>query len=312
MSWHDATVNSLPPLAWPPAAVEDGVDATAAPPQPLGLIEARLPPRRPPPPEGGPRMLLWHANPAPAVDAAAQLLLDVEPAVAFVAAEETVPVGGRPRLIADLARRTGCGHVLAVSGLAPRGAALALASLALLSPHVLYKLGLERLPGAAPTGGVGSPVALLAQLEVDGVPTTLAAVRLVAGRGPEDRARQVAALLDRIDLYDRHLPVLIAGDLVTTTLGADAPAAPAELTPDRLLEPEPYEPMFELFRRRGYAWRAGNVPRVATGRLGPWGDARPPAAKRLWFLARGLVARAPAILPAPGSHDALSVRVGPS
>jgi hypothetical protein len=274
LSWHDATVNSLPPLVWPPVVAEDAVDAAPLP-QPLGLIEARLPPVRRPPPEGGARMLQWHVDPPLSVDSAAQFLAETAPAVAFVMAEERVPVGGRPRAIPDLARRSGGGHVLAIAGLAPRGGdALAVSSLGLISPHLLYKLGLERLPGPAPPGGIGSPTALFAQLELDGVPVSLVAARLESGAAAEDGSWQVAALLGRIDRYGRLLPALVALEL------AGRAAA---------------EPMLEPFRRRGFA---RPPPRAA-------GDA---AAGR-WLLARGLACRAAAIPPAPGGHDAIGLRV---
>ena len=65
--------------------------------------------------------------------------------------------------------------------------------------------------------------------------------------------------------------------------------------PRRLIEPERYEPLFEIARNRGYEWNAANA-------VGPTERAAPgetaPLSHIDWFLVRGLHVSEPAIIPA--------------
>jgi len=89
-----------------------------------------------------------------------------------------------------------------------------------------------------------------------------------------------------------------------------------EEDPNRLANPIPHEPMFELASKAGYDWRACNAPGPTT-RLKPDDPpARPPPHKIDWIFTRGLVARDPAILPAVNKageaisdHEVLTVTV---
>ncbi len=288
MSWHIDTADALPALTGP----ELGGAA-------LGLLEARLPVARPPPPEGPIRVLAWRADMAPGPDDAARLLRTSDAAMALLAMREIASAFGSIGAIAATASRLGAGHAVALLDAASlERQRLAVGSVGLVSPHVLFKLGLERLP--AVPGLAESPCAVLGQIEIDHVSVTFASVALPALEGPQQRAWQMEALLDRIDAYDRYLPVLIGGDMATVTLATDGD----------LRRPAIREPMFELLRKRGYDWRACNLPLMRSGR----GQDR----KRLWFFSRGLVCDEPAIVPAldgagqpMGSHDAITLRIRP-
>lgn len=288
VSWHIDTADALPALTGPALG-------TAA----LGLLEARLPLVRLPAPEGPIHVLAWHADAAPSADDAARLLRTSDAAVAMLTMRETASAFGGIEAIASTASRLGAGHAVAVINVAAtESRRLAVGTVGLVSPHVLFKLGLERLP--AVPGLTGSPCAVLGQMEIDNVNVTFASVALPSLEGPLQRAWQMEALLDRIDAYDRYLPVLIGGDMATVALTSE----------DQLRRPAGPEPMFSLLRKRGYDWRACNLPLAATGRRH--------GLKRLWFFSRGLACDEPAVVPAldgagepMGSHDAITLRIRP-
>lgn len=296
MSWHIGTANSLPPL-----------DSAAA----TERIEARLPPEPLPAPDMAIRVLAWRCDAQPRPEDAARLLRTSDAAVSLLALHEKVPPHGRPAGIAAIAKRLGAGHALALATATGSGGGggFDCDAVGIVSPHVLLKLGLQRLPAQHP--GSGGPCAVFGQLEVEGIDVSVVSVALDAGDAPGWRARQMQVLLDRIDAYDRYLPVLIGGDMATTAVAgedfADIGRLPAE-----------GEPMFDLLRQRGFEWRHANLPLAPTGRGGPPGiEGR--ACRRLWFFARGLVCDEPKLLPARGGgglpmggHDAISLRIRPA
>lgn len=312
MSWHIDTADSLPPLAGQSAA-----------PSALGLVEARLPVTRPPPPDGAIRVLAWRADVGTGIDDVTRFLRTSDAAMVMLAIRETTPASGEVGVIDRVASRLGAGHALALLDVEPADEGRFVAeTVGLVSPHVLFKLGLERLPAGA--RGVGSPCALFAQLQVDRVNVTFVSVALDQQDGPDQRAVQMRTLLDRIDDYDRYLPVLIGGDMATTTFTPEELADTGRMrlvlhgSAQRLVIPNAHEPMFHLLRQRGYNWRSANVPLAPTGRSGPAGADEGQLYKRLWFFARGLVCDEPAIVPAQdgagqpmGVHDALSLRIRP-
>jgi hypothetical protein len=315
VSWHIDTANALPPLA------EPGGTAAA-----FELLEARLPIARRAPPDGPIRVLAWRADAEPSPDDAARLLRTSEAAVAMLAMRETVAASGCVGALAAVASRLGAGHAAALLDAASAdGVGIVADSVGLVSGHVLFKLGLERLPAARLPSRGGSPCAVIAQLDVDRVNVTFASVALDPGDGPDQRGRQILTLLDRIDHYDRYLPVLIGGDMATTTFTPEELADAGRMrlllrkAEQRLLMPAPHEPLFHVLRQRGYDWRSVNVPLAPTGRDGPPGAGRDQLYKRLWFFARGLICDEPAVVPAldgsgqpMGSHDAITVQVRPA
>lgn len=296
MSWHIGTANSLPPL--------DGAAATER-------IEARLPPDPQPAPDAAIRVLAWRCDAQPRPDDAARLLRTGDAAVSLLAVREKVPPHGRPAGIAAVAGRLGAGHALALAEATATGGGFDCDSVGIVSPHVLLKLGLQRLPAQHP--GSGGPCAVFGQLPVEGIDVSVVSVALDDGDPPGWRARQMQVLLDRIDAYDRYLPVLIGGDMATATFAGEDLAEIGRL---RQL-PAEREPLFDLLRQRGYEWRHANLPLAPTGRSAPPGITGQ-ACKRLWFFARGLVCDEPKLLPARGGglpsgrHDAISLRIRPA
>jgi len=168
---------------------------------------------------------------------------------------------------------------------------------------------------------VGGRIALAATLVIDGVAVTLVSVHFESHGDPARRAAQMALLIEAIDAYAPGRPVLIGGDFNTSTLSRDwargtgvKPVLPVE----RVLDPVPYEPMFEVAAGHGYAWQTCNALGVPTQRTRPDGTPRAPLGKIDWFLSRGLVAREPATVPAVDAegqaisdHEVLLVTIAP-
>ena len=146
---------------------------------------------------------------------------------------------------------------------------------------------------------VGGRVAVVGQVEVDGVPVTVASVHLESASDPDDRAAQVEAVLQ--ELGDG--PAIVGGDLNTFGASfaeiADRPTLRRmrEAEPGRFAWPVAHEPLFEVARRFGFDWLDANV-------AGPTTQHRPDGAphhhplKIDWFLVRGLEARRPTVVPA--------------
>lgn len=171
---------------------------------------------------------------------------------------------------------------------------------------------------------VGGRIAMLAEIEVGGGPVLLCSAHYESHTGPADRLLQTRAMLDAIDAHAPGVPVLIGGDFNTNTFEledkhrrATDPALAAD--PHRLVEPQPWEPMFTELASRGYGWDSCNVPLAATQRTRPDGTPKPPFGKIDWLFARGLRCSDPAIVPAIDAagvaisdHEALAVTIAPA
>lgn len=169
---------------------------------------------------------------------------------------------------------------------------------AIISPHPLGRPALIRLrrdgawfDGERGERRIGGRVAVLATLRVNGRPVTLASVHLESHSDPDARAEETGVLLDAIDAYAAGQPVLIGGDFNTSTLdriwSRDNGTRPI-LPEDRVMNPIPYEPLFERLAERGYSWRAANNMTVPTQRWHPKDDKTGPRGKIDWFFTRGL------------------------
>jgi endonuclease/exonuclease/phosphatase family metal-dependent hydrolase len=168
---------------------------------------------------------------------------------------------------------------------------------------------------------VGGRIALAATLRIGGVPVTVVSVHFESHGDPVQRADQLATLIEAIDRYAPGQPALIGGDLNTSTLSRDwargtgvKPVLPVE----RVLDPIPHEPLFEVARAHGYDWQTCNTLGVPTQRTRPDGTPRPPLGRIDWFLGRDLVMRDPATMPAVDAdgnvisdHDVLVVTIEP-
>lgn len=161
---------------------------------------------------------------------------------------------------------------------------------------------------------VGGRMAIAGQVRLDGTWVTVVAVHLESHSDPDHRAMQTERLLDLVDRYDPDAPVLIGGDFNTSTVARGE--RPDLGDPDRLVDVQPYEPLFGLMRSRGFDWESCNVPKAPTQRL--W---EPDPERRLgkidWFFVRGLRALNPSVLPATypdgatsSDHEGLFVEVG--
>lgn len=168
---------------------------------------------------------------------------------------------------------------------------------------------------------IGGRMAIGGQVHIGNRRVTVVSVHLENRTDPAGRAVQTEHLLDAIDKYDPEAPVLLGGDFNTLTASheerhddPEAWAARIVAEPDRLIDVERHEPLFAVLAGRGYDWTAANNLDLPTQRRGA-GDPTP-VGRIDWFFTRGLVATAPAVLPAvladgsPSSdHEALVVTI---
>ncbi len=168
---------------------------------------------------------------------------------------------------------------------------------------------------------IGGRIAVVATVLIDRAPVTLVSVHFESHGDPAQRAAQISRLIEAIDSYAPGQPVLIGGDLNTSTIRRDwargtgvKPVLPAE----RVLDPVPYEPLFEVAAAQGYDWRACNALGVPTQRTRKDGTPTPPLGKIDWFLSRDLMVSDPATVPAVDArgeaisdHEVLLVTIAP-
>ena len=169
---------------------------------------------------------------------------------------------------------------------------------------------------------IGGRMAIGGQVLLGNRRVTIVSVHLENRTDPAGRADQTRHLLDAIDTYDPHAPVLIGGDFNTLTAtheerNVDPAAWRARITaePGRLIDDvERHEPLFEVLAGCGYGWQAANNLDLPTQRREAGNPT--PVGRIDWFFTRGLAASAPAVLPAvlpdgrPSSdHEALLVTV---
>lgn len=308
-------------------------------------IEQAPPPEPVPPPPTALRVVFWNAERLKYGQASADLLLAAAADVILLC---EVDVGmarsGNGHTVATLARALGAGHLFAVEfveldlGDARERAwhrgernAAGLHGAAILSRLPLARPALVRLEtsgrwfdGRHGERRVGGRIALLAEVETAAGPVLLGSVHYESHTDPADRLESTRTLLDAIDARAPGRPVLVGGDLNSSTFDLetkrDAAAVAAALAadPDRLVRPERFEPLFAHAAARGYETAGCNLEGAATQRTRPDGTPRPPFGKIDWFLARGLVCREPAILPAVDAagvaisdHEVLAVTVAP-
>ena len=169
---------------------------------------------------------------------------------------------------------------------------------------------------------IGGRMAIGGQVILAGRRVTVVSVHLESHSDAGLRERQMVHLMDAIDRHDATAPVVIGGDLNTSTfdwktrrhdLGAVRAALAAD--PKRRVCVEPYEPLFARAVERGYDYAASNVSEAPTQRV----DAPLPVdglGKIDWFFTRGLKAYSPAVIPAvrpdgtPSSdHECIVVEV---
>ena len=172
---------------------------------------------------------------------------------------------------------------------------------------------------SAASAAWGGRIGVLATLTIGDQPVTLASVHLESHSGPVARAEETAVLLDAIDAYAPNQPVLIGGDFNTSTLdrawARDGGARPI-LAEERVMNPIPFEPLFERLAERGYTWESANDMTTPTQRWHEGQYPGSPPGKIDWFFTRGLdvlAARTVPAVDAPGrplaDHELLVVTI---
>lgn len=185
-----------------------------------------------------------------------------------------------------------------------------------------------------PHGGekrIGGRLAIAATLmvEVDGQPTpiVLVTVHLESHSNPDDRAAQIAHLLLAIDdHYGQEQPVIIGGDLNTSSRGftdcfnPETLAAEQQADPTRFTNPVAYEPLFDTMSAHGYQWQTANVKNASTQRFTADQTTHAPTGRPLmkldWLLTRGVTVADPQVIPAfapdgawLSDHDAVAITI---
>jgi len=154
---------------------------------------------------------------------------------------------------------------------------------ALLSRHPLGQLRIIELPsGFEPfefeEKRFGRRIALVADVDINQKKLAVVSTHLEVRTTPRGRARQMAALLDKLDRVDLSGPALLAGDLNTATFARGTPwrtfqgvakllcSRPPRLK-ESLLHPDHHhrEPVFDVLERHGFSVQESNS-RQATHR----------------------------------------------
>jgi len=158
-------------------------------------------------------------------------------------------------------------------------------------------------------------MAIGGQVLLDGVAVTVVGLHLESHSDPAHRAGQMARLVDLIAQYDAAAPVVIGGDVNTSTLSWEARLAGKDVDAARRCDVVAHEPLFTVMAANGFDWTASNVPLAPTQRFGA-AEADRARGKIDWLFTRGLVASSPAVIPALGpdgeilsDHDAVCVTV---
>jgi endonuclease/exonuclease/phosphatase family metal-dependent hydrolase len=169
---------------------------------------------------------------------------------------------------------------------------------------------------------IGGRIAVAAQTRVRGNRVTFVSVHLESHSDPQDRAESTRRLLALIEAYDSKAPVVMGGDFNTSTASREEREdrkswrAALKANPDRILEPEAYEPLFNHLAAAGFDWSAANVPRAPTERPHPNDRDGRPLGKIDWFFTKNIPVSGPRVVPAvalDGSviadHDMLLLRI---
>jgi len=279
----------------------------------LHRIELKPPPN---PPSGNetPRIAFWNAERGKYIPSSAQWLrtLDID-LVLLCEMDRGMARSGQLHTVRELADNLNMGYIFAVEyielGLgdererhwhAGEENQAGLHGAAILSPYPLERPVLIRLEmsgdwfdGSRGERRIGGRIALAATVTIAGSRFVVVSVHLESHSDPQHRARQMQTLLDAIDNYAAGLPVVIGGDFNTKSAGrtqakdARIMAGLLAQDPQRLINPVPYEPLFEQAKSRGYDWLACNT-QEPTQRTRPDGTPAPPLGRLDWFFTRSL------------------------
>ncbi len=310
----------------------------------LNLIEARPPAAPAPPPDNAARVVFWNAQRGTHLDAATGLLEGLGADIILLCEmDDGMARSGQRHTARELARGLGgLGYVFGVEfvelglGDARESARHAgganrhgLHGAAILAPSALARPALIRLEtdgdwfGAAQgQPRIGGRIALAAIMPVAGTDVLFVSVHLESHSDPDFRGRQMQILLDAVDRHAPGMPAVIGGDFNSCSMARgtrkDAGKLSALLAedPDRLLIPQPYEPLFAIAEAQGFDWRAGNGPDPT--RRPTDGTPGRPVGRIDWFFTRGVTAADPATIAAVDAtgaaisdHELIGVTIAP-
>ena len=291
---------------------------------------------------GAAKLIFWNVERLRHLDAIAAHLQDQAADVILLSeVDRGMARTGNSDRIATLSDRLGLGYLFAVEFVeldlgdvheqrthAGEQNVEGLHGAAILSDVVLHTPALIRLERRGNWYGldrheprIGSTIALLAWVKIDGERVLMANVHLESHETPASRGEDMLNLLAMIETLAPKGRVILGGDFNTST-GSHGErhgdpagwAARLAAEPLRLLRPQPYEPLFAAAAALGYEWQSCNLPDQPTTRY-PAGSVRPPA-KIDWVFTRNLKVSNVALLPAvqpdgtPASdHEGLVVTI---
>ena len=152
----------------------------------------------------------------------------------------------------------------------------------------------------------GSRLAVLATIELAGSEVVFASVHFENRITPKQRGHVMESLLNRIEEYAPQLPAVVAGDMNTLTFAVDVKTVLnpdwvrrlMQEDPERILNPIPHEPLFEVAQKYGYNWQDCNIISKSTQRCF-FGPLSLRGGRNMdWFLIKGLVSSEPAVIDA--------------
>ena len=113
-------------------------------------------------------------------------------------------------------------------------------------------------------------------------------------------------LLRKIEEYAPQLPAVVAGDMNTLTFAVDSSIVYnldwtkqlMKEDPNRILNPIPHEPLFEIAQKYGYDWRNCNIISKSTQRFYFHPLSLRAGRNMDWFLIKGLTSSEPSVIDA--------------
>lgn len=141
---------------------------------------------------------------------------------------------------------------------------------AILSRFPLSNLQVVRLPcffdySRRFMARIGSRIAVIADVQIDGHLLTVVSVHLESDSSPKQRSVQIEALLTAIRVRDGGQPIIIGGDMNTTGLDVNRLVRSVLRRPWIVMKSpsisvlERIEPMFALLRHEGFDYRQCNL-----------------------------------------------------
>ncbi len=211
---------------------------------------------------------------------------------------------------AELAKKLGYGYVYGVEFLndGNQDNSIGYRGNAILSQAELKRSALIRFldEGVGRKRFPGSRLAVLATIEIAGQEVVFASVHFENAVTPERRGHIMEDLLRKIEEYAPQLPAVVAGDMSTLTFAVDSSIVYnldwtkqlMKEDPNRILNPIPHEPLFEIAQKYGYDWRNCNIISKSTQRFYFHPLSLRAGRNMDWFLIKGLTSSEPSVIDA--------------